>query len=66
MRDVQLEVWVIECLPHGDTLRRIKCEKPLDEMQKLPINMIRRRYDLLDENNSSDKKLAGDELSTNL
>ncbi len=47
MWNVQLKVWVIECFPHGDALRRIKCEKPLDEMQKLPIDMIRWWYDFL-------------------
>jgi len=55
---------VIECFSHSDALRRIKCEKPLNEMEELPIDVIRWRYDLLDRHSS--ERLAGGDTLTNL
>ena len=50
---------MIECFSHSDALCRIKCEKPLNEMEELPVDVIRWRYDLLDTQWS--ERLAGSE-----
>jgi len=47
LRNCQRKIRMIQCLPDGTPLRRVKSQQPSDQVQKLPVDVIYWRNDLL-------------------